>query len=124
MDLAPTTFDEHVSITPVLISRGYPYGMLAGWFLPPARLPRISIAIPTMIAGNPNMPPAGPNSAVLVNADRRAQLDHYLRVSGYYPHGDSKKRGQTQFFHLVLQRLHRHGDGRFKVFTNQKGLAA
>jgi hypothetical protein len=116
-ELPPVAFDEDVSVASVLISRGYPYGMLMRRFLPTSGLPGIGIAVIAMISADPNVPPAWPDAAVLVDADRRSQLDHYLRVSGYYPHGDSKKRGQKQFSHLVLLHLHKHGDGRSSLAT-------
>src|ERR1700722_5838417 len=85
-ELPPTAFDEHVSVTSMLISRGYPDGVLAGRFFPTSSLPSIRIAVIAMISPNPNVPYTGPGGAVLVNADGRSQLDYYLRVSGYDPH--------------------------------------
>jgi hypothetical protein len=101
-ELPPAAFDEDVTVVSVLPSRGNPYGMLARWFFPTSRLPRIRIAVPAVISTDPDMSYAWPDSAVLVNTYRRPKLHYYLRVSGCHPQGESKKRGKNQFSHLML----------------------
>ena len=98
--LPPAAFDEDVSIVPALPPGGHPHGMFTGRNVPSSRLPDICSTVPAVIPGDPDVPPARSVRAVLVNADRRAQLYHYLRSLGRsYPPGNPNKRVHKKFPH-------------------------
>src|ERR1700722_16853199 len=93
-------FDEDVPVAPMLVSGSHPYGMFTRRNVPSSRLPDIGPAIPAVIPGDPDVPRARSVRAVLVNADRWAQLYHYLRSLGRSdPQGDPNERVHKKFPH-------------------------
>jgi hypothetical protein len=101
-DLPPPAFDKDISITAVPPSRRNPGHVLTRRNFPPSRLPGIRISVPAVIAGDPNMPHAWSDGAVLMDANRGSKFDHYFRMSGYYPKGNSKQRSNYQFPHCRI----------------------
>ncbi len=113
--LPPAAFDEDVSIVPALPPGGHPHGMFTGRNVPSSRLPDICSTVPAVIPGDPDVPPARSVRAVLVNADRRAQLYHYLRSLGRsYPQGNPNERVHKKFPHrrILLKGYGEHAHGR------------
>ena len=108
---------------PVLPSGSDPHRVLAGWHLPAAWCPDVCIAFPAVIASDPYVPRARSDGAVFVYANRRSELNYYLcRLRGAYPHGNPDERGQKQFSHCLLPRLHEQVYGRdgFSLFYKRR----
>src|SRR5215813_5470302 len=92
-ELSPVAFNENPATVPVLPSGSDPDGVRARRQFPSAPFPDVSTAIPSVIAADPDVAPAGSGSAAL-DYSRRWPLPHEnLRgLRGSDPHNNSKTR--------------------------------
>jgi hypothetical protein len=74
--LPPSSFDEDVTVMPVLPAGSHPDSMRTRWNLPAARFPNKGIAVPAMIAADPDMPGTRPRRPVFHAHSWWPQLHH------------------------------------------------
>ena len=85
-------------------SRSYPNSVFARRNFPTSALPYVGVAVPAMVAWNPDMARAWPNCSLLVDTDGRATFYNDLRMGGHQTHRHPKHRGKKKFPHSLSSR--------------------
>ena len=121
-NLSPVTFRINIPVMPMRVSGSYPYRMGAWRFFPSASLPTVGVAIPAVVAADPDMIPARSRGTMLPDADRRPKPYYDLSTSGCYPKGKAKQRAKNHFSHFLLLRLYQqvYSHHRVSPFQQQK----
>jgi hypothetical protein len=106
LSLSPVTLYKYVSVAPVNIAGSDPNRTRVRRFFPPAFFPNVSMAVPTMVSGNPDMPGARANGSALMDGYRRSELNHDFRMYRNYPKRKSEQLHQEDLSHLRLLEWH------------------
>ena len=86
------SFDEDVPVVAVIPSWGHPHRVRMGRHFPAALFPDVRIAVPTMVATDPDVIPAGRGTAVLDHCFRWSNFDNDVSsVSRADSDGDSEQ---------------------------------
>jgi hypothetical protein len=92
--LLPTAFDKHVAVMTVLPAWRHPNGMRMWRFCPTAGFPNVGVSVPAVITADPDVTPAGSNTAMFDDGPWRSDFDYHFgslrRPDGY---GNRKQRG-------------------------------
>jgi hypothetical protein len=80
--LPPISFHQNITAIAAYIMMRDPVGVRPRRLFPPPRGPCIGVAVPTMVAANPNMLAARRRSAPLNNHMRRRDVNHNIGSSG------------------------------------------
>src|ERR1017187_6435620 len=78
-DLAPVPLHHNPAVLLVIPAMRYPVGAWPRSLFPPSRGPGVSVAIPTLVSGNPDMGTAGGRPAPRLYHTRRGEL--YTKIS-------------------------------------------
>ena len=125
MQLPPMPFRIHIPVMAMPVPGSNPSRTGVWRLFPPAGLPAIGIAIPTVVSADPDMIPARASGTMLMDADRGTKLYDDLCLSGYYPKGKAKQRCKNQVSHFLLLgiREQMHGRSRGVASTHsQRGI--
>src|ERR1035441_5818664 len=90
-ELAPVPFHKNIAAPLAGIVMRYPVGTRAGRLFPPSLVPGVSVAIPTLVPGNPHMVTGGARRPPLDDCTRWRQANHNIGSHGAEGQGACKK---------------------------------